>query len=64
MMGFQAKGKLEQTHTPSCLARSAETGNPPFDCEMKEQNREQSLGPRRVVPAPEISAVEPMVRAN
>lgn len=42
MMGFQAKGKLEQTHTPSCLACSAETGNPPFDCEMKEQNREQS----------------------
>lgn len=55
-MGFEAKGKLEQTQTPCCLACSAETGNPAFDCEMKEQYREQSLYSE----APEISAMDPV----
>lgn len=33
--GFLEKGKVVQTHTASCLARSSETGNPFFDCEIR-----------------------------
>lgn len=50
MVGFQVKGKVEQT----CITCIAETGNPPFDYELREQKREQSLRARCAVPAPEI----------
>lgn len=52
--GHKVKGKLEQTHTPSCLACSAETGNPAFGCEMTDYNLEQSTVLQCVATVPEV----------
>lgn len=50
---LQAKGKLDQTHTPLGPARTAETGNPAFGCEMTDYNLEQSAAHWYVGTSPE-----------